>query len=90
MRLYLFVLAFAVAAGPAYANTRAEHRNGFAPDTCGVSHDPHQPQGMLAVGLRCQRLLAAWRAAPDNQTLHNRCDEIARALSDRRCALIRA
>ena len=94
MRLLLFVLAFAVSAGPAYA-TKIGHssfggaaiQSEFAPDPCGVSHSPHQPSGMLSVALRCRRLLAEWRTSPDDQVLHGRCDHIALALTDRRCSL---
>lgn len=95
MRLLLFAFAFALSAGPAYANTKIGHagfggsaiQSEFAPDPCGMSHSPHQPAGMLSVALRCRRLLAEWRISPDEQVLHSRCDQIALALTDRRCNL---
>src|SRR5690242_7991116 len=94
MRILILALAFALAAGPAWARAKSEHaaspwsasEGAFWADPCGVSHNPHQSQGMLSVSLRCHHLLAAWRASPDDEALHERCDRIAEALTDRRCA----
>lgn len=95
MRLIVLALAFAFAAGPAWANDKIGHspfswsasQHEFWADPCGVSHNPHRPPGMLSVGLKCRHLLAEWRASPSDEVLHQRCDHIAQALTDRRCAL---
>ena len=97
MRLLLFVFAFAVATTPAYAYPKIGQsglpssgaESVFAPDPCGVSHNPHQIPGLLAVELRCRHVLARWRASSEDQVLLMRCDHIALALTDRSCSVTR-
>lgn len=99
MRMHALVIAMAVAttlaAQPAWAHHKPNHSDFFsrtgAPvqimrDPCGVSHNPHQPPGADALGDRCRRLLAQYRASPNDPALRDRCDRAARARTGRTCS----
>ncbi len=94
MRAYILALAIGTVAQPAFAHHKQNHPDfrrtpisvPIAWDPCGVSHNPHQPPGAEAQGERCRRLLAQYRASPNDPALREHCDRVARARTGRTCS----
>lgn len=99
MRIYALAIAMALVAQPAWAHHKPNHPDftrrpaaeRVVVNPCAGSNNPHQPPGAAAMADRCRRLLAEFRAAPDNADLRERCNRAARAQTGRTCdALIEA
>ncbi len=93
MRAYILAFAIAIIAQPAWAHHKPNHPDfprppsyeGVRRDPCAASYSPHQNPGLRAAGMRCRRLLAQSRAAPNDQALRERCDRVTLARTGRRC-----
>ncbi len=100
MRMHVFAIAMAMAltAQPAWAHHKPNHSDfllrtpspmRIVRDPCGMSHNPHQPPGASARGEECRRLLAEYRASPNDEALRERCDRVVRARTGRTCSVER-
>lgn len=93
MRVYAIVLALMLTAQPAWAHHKPNHPDfprtpaavHIARDPCGVSHAPRQNPGFRALGEHCRRLLAQYRASPNDSALRDRCNRAAMARTGRPC-----
>ena len=95
MRVYAFALAVMLTAQPASAHHKPNHRDFFGErtpsavqverDPCRVSYAPRQNPGFRALGQHCRRLLAQYRASPNDAALRDRCNRAAMARTGRLC-----
>ncbi len=93
MRVYVIALAVMLTAQPAWAHHKPNHADftrtpsavQIARDPCGVSHAPRQNPGIRALGQHCRRLLAQYRASPNDAELRDRCNRAAMARTGRSC-----